>query len=89
MVLLEGMAFKKAVISMDVGSINELVTNETGLLIQAGNYKEFIDKLEKIKSNEDIAKRYALNGYKFVQKKYNIKCYVKNIESIYDNVLNG
>ena len=43
MVLLEGMAFKKAVISMDVGSINELVTNETGLLIQAGNYKEFID----------------------------------------------
>ena len=50
---------------------------------------EFIDKLEKIKSNEDIAKRYALNGYKFVQKKYNIKCYVKNIESIYDNVLNG
>lgn len=59
---------KKAVISMDVGSINELVTNETGLLIQAGNYKEFIDKLEKIKSNEDIAKRYALNAYKFVQK---------------------
>ena len=89
MVLLEGMAFKKAVVSMDVGSINELVTKETGVLVRAGAYKEFIDKLEKVKNNKNIAEKYSINGYNFVQKKYNIKYYVKSVESIYDNVLNS
>ena len=68
MVLLEAMAFKKAVVSMDVGSINELVTKETGVLVRAGAYKEFIDKLEKVKNNKNIAEKYSINGYNFVQK---------------------
>lgn len=89
MVLLEGMAFKKPVVSMDVGSINELVTRETGSLVQAGAYKELMEKLARVKNNEDIAKRYAINGYNFVEKKYNIKHYVAKIEGIYDNVLNN
>lgn len=85
MVLLEAMAFKKAVVSMNVGSINEVVKDkETGVLIEEGNYKEFIRRLKEIKEEKLIRQKLGENAFKYISKNYDIKNYRKAIEKMYD-----
>lgn len=86
MVLLEAMAFKKTIVSMDVGSINEIIIdNKTGILIEEGNYTEFVKVLNKLKSKEIKRKELSYNAFKYVSSNYDIKWYKEAIEKIYDN----
>lgn len=85
MVLLEAMAFKKIVVSMNVGSINEVVKDkETGILIEEGNYKEFIFRLKEAKEEKSIRERLGENAFKYISKNYDIKNYRDAIEKMYD-----
>lgn len=84
MVLLEAMAFKKPIVSMDVGSINEIINIDTGALINKGAYKDLIKKLEKVKDDKVVADKYAINGYNFIKNRYDIKTYVNKLEKIYN-----
>ncbi|MPQ42273.1 glycosyltransferase [Clostridium tarantellae] len=83
MVILEAMAFKKAIVSMNVGSISEVINNETGIIINEGEYKVFIDKLIEIKNNKERIKAYGENAFKFIDENYNIHSYVEKIEKKY------
>ena len=86
MVLLEAMAFKKSIISMDVGSINEIVKDEkTGILIESENYSKFIINLKEIKENDTNRKRLGNNAFEYIKNNYDIKNYRNIIEKIYDN----
>lgn len=86
MVLLEAMAFKKPVVSMNVGGISELVKDkETGILIEQGNYKEFILKLKQLKEDTLYREKIGEKAFEYVNKKYNIKDYIEALEKIYDN----
>lgn len=88
MVLLEAMAFKKPIISMDVGSIKEVIINkETGILINQGNYKEFINELISLKNNEVLKSKISLNGFEYINKNYNIKNYEDNIGKLYKQLI--
>lgn len=85
MVILEAMAFKKPVISMDVGSINELIYDgKTGYLIESGNYNEFVRKLIEVKGQDNLIEKLGRNAFDYINRNYNIKIYVKNIENLYD-----
>ncbi|MEG0307073.1 MAG: glycosyltransferase [Clostridium sp.] len=86
MVILEAMAFKKPVISMNVGSISEVVNKETGVLIEKGDYKTFVSELRKIKDDKNLISTYGNSGYKFINKNYNIKDYVNKVENQYDKL---
>ena len=60
MVILEAMSFGKTVVSMDVGSINEVVTNnKSGVLIEKQNYRQFIEKLINLKLNKELLSKYG------------------------------
>ena len=84
MVLLEAMAFKKAIVSMNVGSISEVIINkETGFLINQADYLEFIVKLNEIKEQEKLIKKLGDNAFKFIEMNFNIEYYINEIESIY------
>lgn len=90
MVILEAMIFNKTVISMDVGSINEVIKDgETGYLIKSGNYHDFVTKLKEIKSKDELIKNIGENAFKYVSRNYNIKVYVENIETLYTNQIKG
>ncbi|MGL5244953.1 MAG: glycosyltransferase, partial [Sarcina sp.] len=86
MVILEAMAFKKPVVSMNVGSISEVVNQETGIIVNEGEYKNFINKLVEMKSDKTKAKVYGENAYNFINKNYNIHSYVKKIEEKYMDI---
>lgn len=88
MVLLEAMAFKKAVISMNVGSISEVIMNEkTGILIAQGNYEKFINELIRLKSNEILRNKLCLKGFEYINKNYNIKNYEDKIRNLYGQLI--
>ncbi|HAT4072060.1 glycosyltransferase [Clostridium perfringens] len=86
MVLLEAMAFKKAVVSMNVGSISEVVINgETGFLVE-NELREFINKMKIFKDNKNLRINIGNRAFNHVSEKYNIVNYVINIEEIYSNI---
>lgn len=87
MVILEAMAFNKAIISMNVGSISELINNNTGILIESNNYNKFINEMKLLKNNKNLRKQYGENAHKFVNEKYGIESYVYEIEKQYDKLL--
>ncbi|MBI6026998.1 glycosyltransferase [Clostridium perfringens] len=87
MVLLEAMAFKKTIVSMDVGSIGELINDKTGVLIKKGDYKAFINYLKYIKDNENKVKRYGEEASRFVRENYNIESYVEKVEKKYKSLI--
>ena len=83
MVLLEAMAFKKPVISMNVGSISEVINKDTGILVDDMNYDKFINELIRVKNLEREQNLLGKNAYKFVEERFNIKGYVNKIENLY------
>lgn len=83
MVILEAMAFKKPIISMDVGGISEIINGYNGVLIKAGNYREFIINLMCLKNDLNKANIYGDNAYGFVSENYNISNYINKVEDNY------
>lgn len=90
MVILEAISFNKPIVSMNVGSINELIINEySGILIEKGDYRTFISNLIRIKENYRLREEYSVNAYKIVLAKYSISSYARKIKKIYDNIIVG
>ena len=88
MVILEAMAFKKPIVAMNVGSIDEVVRNNyNGYLINKGEYGKFIDKLSNLKDNKMLQEEYGLNGYRYLIENYNIKVYIDNLIQVYDKLV--
>ena len=85
MVLLEAMAFKKPVVSMNVGSISEVINKDTGILVNSGDYDKFINELIVIKNSNDLSIELGEKSYRFVESKFNINSYVNKIEDLYVN----
>ena len=78
------MAFNKPVLSMNVGSISEVIDDgKTGYLIKLGNYNDFIIKLKEIKSQKNIMKKLGKAAFDYINRNYNIKVYAKNVENLY------
>lgn len=87
MVLLEAMAFKKAIVSMNVGSISEIINKDTGVLVDEKNYNKFINELIKIKNNERVVSSLGNNAFYYINNNFNIDLYVKKIVELYNRIL--
>lgn len=89
MVLLEAMAFKKAIVSMNVGSVNEVIkNNETGILINEANFKDLIKALKEIKKEKYYIKKLGESAFECVYRDFEINSYVMKIENIYNSIFN-
>lgn len=88
MVLLEAMTFKKTVVSMNVGSISEVIeNNKTGILIEKGNYEQFIFGLKKIKEEKLCREKIGKNAIEYIKEKFDIKAYVDKVEQCYETII--
>lgn len=89
MVILEAMSFEKPIVSMNVGSINEvIIDNYNGNLVEQGDLNAFINKLVYIKSDKKHQNIFGLNAKKTIEQNYNINRYNSRIICLYDEVLN-
>ncbi len=88
MFLLEAMAFGKAIVSMNVGSINQIIQDgENGYLIPKDNFEEFIKKIEYLKKDEFLISEMGKKSFDIVKREYNLNNYVKEITDIYNSLL--
>ena len=88
MVILEAMSFGKPIISMDVGSINEVIRDDyNGSLIRDNDLDKFINTLCNLKHNSKKRSMYSYNATKTIESNYNINVYNKNISNLYDRML--
>lgn len=88
MVLLEAMAFKKPVVSMDVGSISEVIKNgQTGNLIESENREEFVKALIQVKYDKKVRSNLGENAFDYINKNYNINKYCNKLNGIYNSII--
>jgi glycosyltransferase involved in cell wall biosynthesis len=83
--LQEAQLMKKPVVATNVGGIPELMKdNETGFLVEKGNYKEWIKKLSILIEDKQKRENIGNKGRKFVEENFNwnkiAKEFLKNIE---------
>jgi glycosyltransferase involved in cell wall biosynthesis len=65
MALVEAGGKGKAVIATDTGAINELISNERGILVQSQDKQAFKDGLQKLIKDKDLRLRLGKNLQKF------------------------
>lgn len=88
MVLLEAMGSGVPTISMNVGSISEVIVHEeNGYLIQRDNYKQFIEHLNSLKNNVELREKFSMEGMKQIDCNFNIKQYSNSLYKIYSSIL--
>jgi glycosyltransferase involved in cell wall biosynthesis len=86
--LLEAMASAKPVVAFDVEGINEAVVNEaTGFLIPPGDTVGFSKKLADLIDSPELRTQMGQYGFQRVEKKFNITEKMKDLEAIYDKLL--
>ena len=77
---------KKPVVATNVGGIPELMkNNETGFLINKGDFTTWIEKIELLVSNKEKRKTMGEEGRKFVEKKFNWDKIVEDFLDILKN----
>lgn len=87
MALLEAMAYKKPIVSMNVGSIGEIIKDKyNGTLVKQGDYTSFINELYNLKEDKALQAKYITKSFEVVSKSYNIKNYVKEITEVYNKL---
>ncbi len=88
LVLAEGMAMKKPVISYAVGGTPEAVEHGvSGLLVSSGNANEMMELIDKLYHDRELCKTLGENGLKRVETQFNSENMVEQTIALYQKVL--
>lgn len=86
MSILEGMACGKAIISTTVGAIPEVINEENGILVSAGDTKALSVAIIKCCTNESLMKNFSAKNRKKAKEKYSVKHMHKKLATLYHNL---
>jgi L-malate glycosyltransferase len=84
-VVVEAMACGLPVISTKCGGPEEIITQETGMLIEKENPKELADAIRMVAANLDSYNRKAIRDY--VLEKYSPDLFVSSLSEVYQELL--
>lgn len=88
--ILEALSTEVPVVATRVGSVpTTVIDDETGFLVEPGNADDLAEKVNRVLSDVDNAKRLGRNGRSLVQQDWSVEAMVQGyeslIESIYDS----
>lgn len=87
--MLEAMAAGVPVVATDVGGVSQVFgNNEYGYRIQPGSVEELVDKITYCLNNKEDVASVAKKGQQLVGEKYSSQNMVRNLEQIYQALLN-
>ena len=86
-VLPQAMLCGKAAISFDIDGAAEVVTPDTGRLIEPENVEQLTDTCAELIANENLRTRLGQSGREFVKEKFSPKVMVDKIEQLYKRLL--
>ncbi len=85
--VLEAMSNKVCVVSTNVGGLKEIITNnKNGILVEKGNYEELSEKILYLLNNDKLRIKFANEGYKKVNKEFNIIKMKEEIKKVYNKI---
>lgn len=88
--LIEAQAAGKAIISTNVGGIeNIVIPNETAILTNNGNIREFSSKLIELVNNDLLRESIANKGWDYVRERFHFETLVGNMKNLYYDLLDG
>jgi len=87
-VILEALAMAKPVIATNIGGISEeVVNNETGILVPPGNTKELVKAMTELLNNPKRGEEMGIKGRERMEKMFTIKKNVSTVKSLYYELL--
>ena len=87
-VILEAMAMEKPIVASRVGGIPDLIDQGiNGLLVRPGDARELADALERVLSDNGLAKRLGREGRKRIKDQFSADVMVRSIEKLYRELL--
>ena len=88
MVLLEAVGSGVPTISMNVGSISEVIERDyNGVLIEKGDYATFVQQLVKMKEDPNSLNIYKENGKKKIASYFDIGVYNQQLKDVYSQLV--
>lgn len=88
LVLLEAMGSGVATISMDVGSVSEVIIEEkTGVLVEARHFNKFIEELIYLKNYSKFREQISKTGKQYIQSKFSLEVYNQLLKNIYEKLV--
>jgi len=86
--LIEAQASGRPIISTKVGGVSDIVkSNKTAMLVPAENQNLFNEKLIELVEDENLRFEMGKNGWNFVNKQFHYSRLVKDMKSLYENLL--
>jgi glycosyltransferase involved in cell wall biosynthesis len=86
-VILEAMAARLPVVAYDVGGNTELVNEQRGALVAAGNENEFATAILRLLSDADVRERLGENARRFVEENFGLDRVLHRYEDLYMTLL--
>lgn len=87
-IALEAMASCKPVIASRIGGIPEVVKDgETGILVTPRDIEALSEAITYLILNPLVREKMGKVGYKIVEGKFNIKCNIKQLSSLYEQMI--
>ena len=84
--LIEAQAANKAIVSTNVGGIeNIVIPNKTALLSKNDN--EFVDNLIRLVEDENLRTKLSINGWEYVKSKFHYTRLIKDMSELYYKLL--
>lgn len=80
--VLEAMACGLPVIVSRVGAVTELVKEESGILVNAGNHVELADAILKYYNDKELRISHGFNGYNLVRENFSINYAVDKFKQL-------
>lgn len=88
-VVLEAMASKKPIAAFESGGVVEMVEDGVnGYYAKFGDAVDLSRKIEEILNDDELRKRMGEKGYELVHSKFTSKCFSKNVQEFYLEILN-
>ena len=89
-VLIEGMALSKPIVASSVGGIIDLVKNgDNGILVPARDSDALAEAISKLIRNKNLSQELGKNGKNKVYPEYDTSSMIKQIEDMYESMLNN
>jgi glycosyltransferase involved in cell wall biosynthesis len=89
-VLIEGMALGKPIVASSVGGIIDLVKNgDNGILVPPRDSDALAEAILKLVRSKNLAQRLGENGKSKVYPEYDTSTMIRQIEGLYERLLNG
>ncbi|MFH1406441.1 MAG: glycosyltransferase family 4 protein, partial [Candidatus Omnitrophota bacterium] len=87
MAIIEAMALAKPVIASRVGGVVDLLSDECGILVEAGNAHTLAQAIKKLLLDKELAKTLGAKAKASVWPKYDVKTEIQDIEKVYARLI--